>query len=183
LAPIVRIEIDFALEGPATMTINTKTAPRRTLKFNSLADLSAELDRLESAHRAGTLRHTGNWTPGQIFQHLAIFMRCAADGFPPGKPPLLMKLFMQLVIKRLAVRGDSPPPGIKLPPEAAFLIPKGDVTFDAGLSELRTVISRVTERGEKFTHPSPVFGKLTHEQWAKLHFGHCQHHLGYLQPS
>ncbi len=69
------------------MTVNTKTAERRDVSFRTLEDLVADLDRVEAAHRAGTLTHTGNWTPGQVIQHCAIFMRCAMDGFPPGKPP------------------------------------------------------------------------------------------------
>ncbi|MFI4892885.1 MAG: DUF1569 domain-containing protein, partial [Phycisphaerales bacterium JB058] len=68
--------------------VNTKTAPRRELSFGSLDELGAELDRLEAAGAAGNLGHTGNWTPGEILDHLANFWTCSLDGFPPGKVPM-----------------------------------------------------------------------------------------------
>ncbi|MCB9845509.1 MAG: DUF1569 domain-containing protein [Phycisphaeraceae bacterium] len=163
------------------MTINTKHVARRELRFASLDELSAELDRLEAAHHAGTLAWTGNWTPGQNFQHLARFMTCSIDGFPPGKPPLLMRTIIRLIAKRPATRGMRPPAGIKLPKQAAFFLPDPEVAFEDGLAELRGCLDRVGS-GERFVAPSPVFGRLTHTQWTNLHLGHSALHLGFLHP-
>ena len=33
---------------------------------------------------------------------------------------------------------------------------------------------------ERFTHDSPIFGKLTHEQWITLNAGHATLHLSFL---
>jgi len=161
--------------------VNTKKVTRSKLTLRTLDDLSAELERIEAAHQAGTLTTLGNWTPGQVFKHCAILMRCAIDGFPPGKPPLLSRIFLKLVIKPVALKGGPPPAGIKLPEEAAYLIPSDSISFEDGIAELRSVIARVTTKGERFTQVSPVFGKLTHEQWIKLQLGHCTLHLGFLQ--
>lgn len=160
--------------------VNTKQAPRRALAFQSMAELSAELDRIEAAHRAGTLRTTGNWSPGQILQHVGKFMRFPIDGFPPGKPPWLVRVLVQMFFKKKAIQGAPPPPGIKLPAGAAYLLPDDSVSFEAGMSLLREQMARIA-RGERFTHPSPLFGDLTHEEWTKLQLGHCALHLGFLK--
>lgn len=159
--------------------VNTKHAPRREVKLACLDCLKQELDRIESAHRSGALRTTGNWSPGQILQHIARFMRYPIDGFSPGKPPWLLRVIVQMLFKKKAVDGQPPPPGIKLPAGAAYLLPDDDVPIDVGLAELRTVISRIDE-GERFAHPSPLFGALTHEQWTKLQLGHATLHLGFM---
>ncbi len=161
--------------------VDTKKCEYRKLTLSSLDDLSAELDRIQAAHDAGTLAHTGNWTPGQILEHCTILWKCALDGFPPdsGKVPFLMRLISKLLFKRFAVRGDPPPRGIKLPQEAAFLIPPDDTTFEQGMASIRDCIARVA-RGDQMTHPSPLFGKMRTDQWLNLHLGHCRMHLGYL---
>ncbi|MDX9911600.1 MAG: hypothetical protein RBS39_07210 [Phycisphaerales bacterium] len=46
--------------------IDTKIAERRPVSYASFDDLARGLDLLEAAHRAGTLRHTANWTPGHL---------------------------------------------------------------------------------------------------------------------
>lgn len=162
------------------MTINTKQADRRDLSFATLDQLSAELDRIEAAQSTGTLRHTGNWTPGQVLRHCAVFMRCAMDGFPPGKPPAPVKWMAILLFKKKAAAGQKPPPGFKLPKQASYLLP-GDVSFEEGLSEMRTMLARL-RAGETFSHPSPLFGKFTHDEWTRLHLGHCALHLSFLHP-
>jgi hypothetical protein len=161
------------------MSVNTKKVARRTLAFHSLDDISAELDRLEAAHKAGTLRHSGNWSAGQIFQHCAILMRCALDGFPSARAPALLRWMVALFFKRKAVAGTPPAAGIRPGPEMAYLQPDPDITFDEGLAELRGQLARVAA-GERFTRPSPLFGQLTHEQWTGIQCGHCALHLSFL---
>lgn len=160
--------------------INTKQSARRTLAFKNLTELSAELDRIEAAHRAGTLRTTGNWSPGQILEHCSNLMRCAIDGFPGKGPPAILRWIVILLFKKKAVSGEPPPPGIQLGKSASFLLPTDDVPFDRGMSEIREQIARIT-RGDRFKHRSPVFGELTHEQWTMLQLGHCSLHLGFME--
>jgi len=162
------------------MPVDTKKAPRRTVEYHTLADLSADLDRVQSAHDAGTLKTTGNWTAGQILKHCSILMKCAVDGFPPAKPPLHVWLVTRWIIRPIALRGEPPPPGIKLPPDAQFLLPPEGTTFEDGMSSLRTIVARVKDKGERFTVPSPVFGKLTHDQWTVLQLGHCRLHMSFI---
>lgn len=160
--------------------VNTRRVARRHVKLACLDCLTSELDRIEAAHRAGTLRTLGNWSAGQILQHISKFMRFAIDGFPPGGPPWILKVGAQILFKRKAIERGPPPAGIKLPAGAAYLMPNDVVSFEDGLRALREQIARI-ERGERFSHPSPLFGALTHEQWMKLQLGHATMHLGFLE--
>jgi hypothetical protein len=162
--------------------IDTKKAERRPLKFESLEALSADLDRLEEAHRAGTLRHTGNWSAGQIFEHCSKLMRAAIDGFPDDRPALMLRWMGRTVIRRMALKGGAAPAGYKTPEGASYLSPGDEVSFDQGIGALRSQVARI-EAGERFTHASPLFGSLTHEEWTIVQLGHCSLHLSFLHPS
>ena len=162
------------------MPINTKKVARRPLRFDSLEEIARELDRIEAAHRAGTLRTLGNWTPGMICDHLASTMRMSLDGFPPeAKPPVVLKWAVQAFFKRKAVAGQPPPAGIPFPKGVPAFVPR-EVSFEDGLADLRRQIARATTGGERMVRPSPIFGTLTHENWTGIHRGHCALHLGFL---
>ncbi len=161
------------------MTIETKQVTgRREVVYGSLADLKADLDVVEAAHNAGTLRALGNWSAGENFDHCGKFMECALDGFPSG-PPAVVRWILTLLFKKKAMAGGSPPPGYKIPAQAGYLIPDEGVTFEQGLARWRGALARI-DSGEKMTHDSPIFGKLTHEQWEKLQCGHATLHMSFL---
>lgn len=159
--------------------VNTKSAPRRALKFSSLDELSAELDRLDTAHAAGKLGHTGNWTPGQILDHLGNFWTCSLDGFGPTACPAVLRVFASLLFKKQAIAGKPPPPGIKMPKNAPQFAPRPGVTYAQGAENLRTCIHRV-QRGDPYVPASPLFGKLTEGEWTRLNLGHCSMHLSFI---
>lgn len=164
-----------------TTRIDTKKAERRTLKFASIGDLRSDLAAIEAAHSAGTLRFTGNWTPGEIIDHLANLWEFSLDGFPAEiNPPFFVKLFCY-PMRFLFTNGKTLSPGYQLPKQAARIMPRPNCPFDQALARMRRLIDRV-DAGERLTKPSPVFGKLSHDQWLRLHFGHCQLHLGFLHP-
>ena len=73
----------------------------------------------------------------------------------------------------------EPPRGIKLKGDVRVILPSDTMDFDTGLAALRREIGRI-RAGERFTHPSPLFGKLTHDQWVGLHCNHAAMHLGFL---
>jgi len=161
--------------------VNTKTAPRRDTSFATLADIAADLDSLEAAHAAGTLTHTGNWTPGQVFEHCALVMRGSLDGFE-ARAPAPLRLLARLLFKKQSVDTDKPmPAGFKLPRQASSIMPQPGRTFEDGLALLRAQLDRVGA-GQRFEKPSPVLGPLTHEQWDRLHRKHCAMHLSFLHP-
>ncbi|MCR9216685.1 MAG: DUF1569 domain-containing protein [bacterium] len=158
--------------------VETKTAPKRTLKFNCMNCLKAELDRIDEAHRQGAITTTGNWSPGQIFSHCAIFFRCSLDGFP-SLAPAPVRFFAKLLFKKKALSGEPMPSGFQLPRQASFMLPAPDVTFEQGMTELREQISRI-DAGEKMTQTSPLLGELSHEEWVRLHLAHCMMHLAFI---
>lgn len=161
------------------MTVDTKRASRREIDLRNLEDVSADLDRIQAAHDAGTLGQTGNWTPGQNMEHVAILMESAIDGFPGG-PPAIFRWITTLLFKKKALKGGQPPAGFKLPKGVSFLVPGENTSFDEGMNRLRGVIARI-KGGERFTHDSPVFGKLTHDQWVTIQSGHAALHLSFIK--
>ena len=161
------------------MPINTKSAPHRELAFNSAQEILGEIDRIEAAHNAGTLQHSGNWTPGQILEHCARLPIMALDG-PLFKGPLILRLVLKLPpIRKKALNGEMPR-GIQLRGASAdALIPPDSTTIESGLANMRKQLRRIVD-GEHMTHPSAIFGHLTHDQWNTLNNKHCSMHFGFM---
>jgi len=158
---------------------NTKQVPRREVGLRTLDDLKQELGRIQQAHDEGQLVAHGNWSAGQILEHVAILPEHAIDGFPEGKVPWLLKVLVQVFAKKGAINGRPPPPGITIPKEADYFRPGDGTTFEQGMARLRNVVGRI-ENGEKLTHPSPLFGKMSHDEWVRLNLGHMNLHFSFL---
>lgn len=156
-------------------TLDTrKTAGRRVLHFKSIDDILADVNHLAEAKEVKTV---GNWTAGQILQHLAIAFRDSIDGYSfvlPGFVRFFLRLFVK---KRFLTRPMSP--GFKLPGRAASLLPP-PTSLEDGLRNFREAVRRLkteTKRGA-----NPVLGKLTNEEWDQLHCRHAELHLSFLVP-
>jgi hypothetical protein len=148
---------------------------RRTLKFKCTGCLKADLDAVQAAHDAGTLRTLGNWSAGQILQHCAMLLGFAMDGFPT-RAPYVVRAFFTLFLKRRALRDEPMNPGMNLPKQAAFMLPDDEVSFQAGMDRMRTILARL-HAGERLERPSPIFGHLTHDQWMGMSLRHqAMHH-------
>ena len=158
--------------------VNTKDAPRREVQFQDLNAILPDLDRLEAAERAGTLVRHGNWTLGQTTHHIADVLEQSIDGFR-FSAPLPQRVLFRLL--RPLILGRPFPAGIKLSGSALTLIPDASITMEQGLAELRAQILRVQE-GQRITIPSPIFGRLSHEKWVRLHCRHAELHLSFLDP-
>ncbi len=156
----------------------TAAGARRQLDFRSIDDILKDLDALEKAHAAGRLRSVGEWSPGQNLQHLARSMKAPLDGFPPVKPRFYMKL-MARMFKGMATSGKAMKPGFKMPRELAVLAPDAQVSFEQGAREFRELLHRV-KRGDRMEHPSPYFGRMTHDEWTRLSLGHAMLHMSFL---
>lgn len=60
------------------MTVNTKSvAGRRAVRYASYDELLSDAERIAASNSVQTL---GNWTPGQIFKHLADALESSIDG-------------------------------------------------------------------------------------------------------
>lgn len=149
------------------------------MRYGSLDDVMADADRVVAAESAGQARALGNWTPGQVMQHIARFMGCSLDGFP-GELPWIWRVLgrgMRLVLGgRLLAK--APPAGFRLPEGTAFLPDEG-VSAAEGARDLAAVIDRV-RAGDRFIPASPLLGKLTREQWIELHCRHAELHMSFV---
>lgn len=165
----------------ATPTVDTKSADRRPLKFQSLGEVLADLDAIEASIQAGTLAMSGNWSPGEVCDHLRKFFEFAIDGFP-SKAPAPVRLIARMMLKRRATASDEPfPAGFKLPKSASALLPTPGIGDLEGLNALREQIDRV-QKGERMTQPSPLIGPLTHDDWMVMQLKHFSLHLSFLHP-
>lgn len=84
------------------MTINTKqVSNRRKVNYQSYNDFLADAEQL-----AGTSSKTlGNWTQGQIYQHLAKSLDASIDGMSFKPPWLMVKIFSLIMKKEKMIKG------------------------------------------------------------------------------
>ncbi len=161
----------------AATPVDTKKSARRALKFTCLGCVRGDLDRIEAAHRAGTLGHTGNWTPGQILDHCAMTLETGLDGSAIDAG--FFGRIMGRLFKKMLLKPGSMRPGFKLPKRMSALEPRPGVTFEQGMARIRRALARI-DAGERMTKPSPWLGAMTHQEWVALNANHCQLHFGFL---
>ncbi len=147
---------------------------RRTLRLGSYDDILRDADAL----LASGYRRAGTWNLGQVCHHLATFMEMSLDGFPILFPAPVRWLARWLVLPRMlrheVFRRRYPAP--------EFAAPPAEVDDRAGLDRLRAAVGRLKEHPGELK-PSPVFGRLSPEQWREVHLWHCEHHLSFLRPN
>jgi hypothetical protein len=150
-----------------------KVKGRRVLRFESVDEILREAERLAAAPRT---RQLGNWTPGQVFEHLARAMDMSIDGArtrPPWFVRLVGPLMKRMVLKKMSA-------GFTLPPQAeAELVAGASITTQQGLASLRRAVHRQKTISTRV--PSVVFGKFTNEQWEQLHCRHAEMHLSFIE--
>ncbi len=164
-----------------TTAIDTRKSPRRSVTLDTLADLFAEIDRIQIAAAEERVRTTGNWTVGQIFTHLGRWVEYSIDGFPfqyPRPMRLMAKAFAFFSWKgfyRLILK-----PGYTNPESAAQAVePEPAMSLDAGADYLRRQLRRI-EQGERMHQRSPGGPALKHDQWLWVHLRHCEMHLSFV---
>jgi|SRR5579859_5749591 len=159
----------------STAVVDTKNVSgRRQLQFNSLDDVLADAETLA---RAGKIRTLGNWTPGQIFKHLAITMNAQIDGMPL-RPPWIFRVMGRLIFKKQILKKGMRP-GFQLPANAvATLIPPATTTIQEGLESLRAAVQRLKTDHSRV--PSPFLGPLTEDESNRIQFRHAELHLSFL---
>ena len=148
--------------------INTKAVEgRRAIKYASIDDWAADVE----SCAASKVRTLGNWSQGQIYQHLADSLNVSIDGarLMPAPVRFLLSLFLK---KRLLNR--SIPAGFTAP---AGFVP-GATELDEGLAALREAFIRQRETTERAPHPG--FGKITREEWDKFHLRHAEMHMSFI---
>src|SRR5579883_2107169 len=137
---------------------------RRKVDYKSFEELLADADRLSTAG----VKMLGNWTPGMIFQHLAAALNGSIDGLP-GKFPWHLRLMVRLFKKRLLA--GQMPAGFKPPADLAKAVIPEATPVETGLANLHAAVARLGKESTRTPHP--LFGKLTKDEWDRLHLMHA----------
>lgn len=152
--------------------INTKKVKgRRQVRYESLDELLAEAENLANTE----VRTLGNWSPGQIYKHMAHSLDVSIDGagfMMPAPVRFLMSLLMKRKFLNVAV-----PAGFKAPPE----FNPDETSSEEGLADLRTAIVRQKQEPERAPHPA--FGNIGHDGWNDFHLRHAEMHMSFIIPA
>ncbi len=178
----MRSVANVSAAGAVGERVDTKAARRRLVTYSSLTQFAADLEKVEEAHRAGTLRRLGNREPGPIFGHLAISMRGSREGMPELKAaaPWWLRLVGPLVKGRVL---KSPlQPGVRMSSRAEDALWDDGLTFEEGMIALRAEVERAGKPGCVYGAAHPVFGKMSTEEWSVFHLRHAELHMSFLQP-
>lgn len=148
---------------------------RRELKFEQLTEVLGECSRLLGS---GYTR-TGNWTLGQMCQHLRLTMCANMYGYPKwmsalGLPlrPILRAFALPHLLDGRSISGVR---------TAGMFIPPGGLD-DREEFRLFAACVREFEVHTAPLHPHPGFGRMTHGEFNRFHAAHAAHHLSFLIP-
>jgi hypothetical protein len=146
---------------------------RRTVRFPGYDDVVAEAESL----LASGYDRAGNWGLAQVCHHLAAVMEMSLDGFP-SRFPWFVRLgarwfVLGSILKHRVFRRRVAAPQFLLPPD-----PADEAT---ALARLQAAVERLKGHAGEM-QPSPVFGRLSPEQWREVHLWHCEHHFSFLRP-
>ena len=155
-----------------------KVADRRNLSFTTMAEILGDIEMLDAFVNEGrTISATGNWTPAQIIEHVVYFVDGSIDGFD-FKAPFVIRIFGKIMRSRILNKSMSP--GIKLPPKMKMVLPSPKTTWPDAVTHARKAILRV-EAGKQMTQPSPLLGKMSHNDWVKLQCRHAEMHFSFIK--
>jgi Protein of unknown function (DUF1569) len=159
----------------ATAIDTGKVTGRRSLHFNSLDDILADVEHLAASPGIKTL---GNWSAGQTFEHLATNFNKSIDGFDNLMPVVVRVVFRTLMKKQFLIRPMSA--GFKLPAKSLKELVPDATSFETGLQDIRQAIRRLQTETKRSL--MPVLGPLTVDEWNQLHCRHAELHLSFLTP-
>lgn len=146
---------------------------RRTVRYSTFSDVVQDAEHLLGNH------HTvGNWSFGQICQHLARTMEAMIDGFGFMAPWWARWFIAPFVKNSFLIKPMKP--GFKVPKAGAALLPNDSVTAEEGLRQLKAAIQRLAH--ETPSAPHPFLGKLASEEVIQVQLRHCELHMSFIVP-
>jgi hypothetical protein len=154
-----------------------KVVGRRVLRFETLDQLTAEVERLAEAERAGRLRRLGNWMLGQTLGHLAAWAEYGYTG-SPLQVPFFIRWILRLRKRKFLY--ETMRAGVKIPDVEGGTLATDPLPLEEALARWRRVMERL--KTEAPTAPNVIFGRLTHEESIALNLRHAELHLGFLVP-
>jgi Protein of unknown function (DUF1569) len=160
------------------MPVDTgKVIDRRKLRFFTPEEMEADVAILVDAERAGRLARLGNWSLGQVLNHLGSWVAFAFDG-NPLKPPF----FVRWIVGRRKNKylNEAMPAGVRIPRVEGGTLAWEPSTLDEGLAKFSAAWGRMKK--EAPTLPNPLFGQMTHDEWIRLQLRHAELHLSFFKP-
>jgi hypothetical protein len=148
--------------------------PQRTL---DLADLDAAIAEARRLHERGYTK-AGQWDLAQVCGHCTIPIDGGIDGFQIKVPFPIVLLVRVLGIKKRILKQRRMRTGAPAPAE--LIVPAGTDEAEAIEALSRSVARFKAHRGP--LHKHPIFGAMTHDEWAQLLTIHTAHHLAFLHP-
>ena len=161
------------------MIATKQVKDRRTLRFNSTAELLADIDRIVAADKSGKLRCTGNWTAGQAMGHIAAWINYSYDGYPMGPPPWIIRVILGFLKKKYLRQGM--PAGVEIPKVKGGTFATESLSTEEGAARLRKALARLAS-GESAKFPSPAWGEMPVEERIALNLRHAELHLSFIHP-
>jgi len=159
------------------MTVDTKTVSgRRTVHYSTYDDILADAERLA----AGPVKTVGNWSYGQILEHLATSFNSSIDGIPM-KPPIAIALIARWFMKKRFLTKPLPS-GYKIPPDSeSHFLPAESAEVEAGIGALRAALERCKTESKRCKHP--LLGNLTLDEWEQWGARHAEMHMSFVLPA
>jgi hypothetical protein len=156
------------------ISMSTATAPCRKVCYGSFDEVVSDAQRAVR-DKAGT---TGNWSLGQILQHLALANEKTIDGFG-FQAPFPVRMIGPLFKKRLLERGLTP--GFQLSKKGSQALVPGETDADAALERLRHSFQRL--QAETKRSPHPFLGRMSIDESNRLCLRHAELHLSFVKAS
>ena len=145
---------------------------RRPLRFSRLSEVMPEVDRLLKGHCV-----VGQWSLGQVCNHLSTAIIGSIEGTSFRFPWLLRKTCGPMLVRRIIASGRMPG-GIKAP---KALQPGPGLDDRAEAEALRATVHYFgMHPGPYADHP--LGGPIGRDAWDCFHAVHCAHHLSYILP-
>jgi hypothetical protein len=160
------------------MRVDTAKASRRRLRFASVDHAIAEADRLVAAAAANRLTLAGNWTLGQILNHLAAWAEFAYTGVPL-KIPFIVRLLARPLRGRILRKGFSA--GRNIPNVKGGTLATDDLPLPKALQRFQIAYLRL--KSESPPLPHPIFGRMTGQQWIALNLRRAELHMSFANPT
>ncbi len=161
--------------GSEVLRNTGRVRDRRVVQYDSFHDLLADARRLADVD----VRTLGNWSLGQILDHLARTMHLSIDGADFPVPWWIRVAGRLPYLRRRLLRGPAPA-GFRMPAGAARRLVPGPTTTEAGLAALELAVERLQEDTERAGHP--ILGELSLADWDAAHLRHGELHLSFVWP-
>ncbi len=153
----------------------TTTSPRRTLSFSDLSQVRTDLEQITSRPHTTV----GGWTAAQIIEHLAKTFTVSVDGIN-----FKMGFFIRRIGPFFKNRFINQPmkTGFKMPEMMKpDFMPRAEISLEEALKNYRAAYERFVSATE--VQPHGFIGKLTKEEWTKVHLKHSEMHLSFIVPA